>query len=237
MESAYLNSLALFGVGGAHPGGLQLTKKILSREKIPKSTRILDAGCGTGQTSSFMAKKYGCHVTALDCNGIMLEKARKRFQSLHLPIDLRNGSTENLPFEDGSFDIVLSESVMSFTDLSLTIPEFKRVLKSDGIVLAIEMVREKQVSGEKLKQILNFYGMPQLLAEQEWISLFKRAGFNQIHAEKFNLQPDEHDSGNVADFLPSNEIEDSHYEALEKHHYLSTIYKDILGCRIFRCKA
>ena len=38
MEITYLDCLALFGIGGAHPGGLQLTKEILSREKIKEKT-------------------------------------------------------------------------------------------------------------------------------------------------------------------------------------------------------
>ena len=42
MEFTYLDCLALFGIGGAHPGGLLLTKEILSREKINEKTIILD---------------------------------------------------------------------------------------------------------------------------------------------------------------------------------------------------
>ena len=81
MELNYLNCLALIGIGGVHPGGLQLTKEILSREKINEKTIILDVGCGTGQTSAYMAEKYKCKIIGLDNNEMMLEKAKKRFQS------------------------------------------------------------------------------------------------------------------------------------------------------------
>ncbi|WP_256241661.1 class I SAM-dependent methyltransferase [Bacillus sp. V3B] len=81
MEYTYLDCLALLRVGGAHPGGLQLTKHILSREKIDETTKILDVGCGTGQTSAYIAEQYRCYVTSLDCNKIMLDKANQRFQS------------------------------------------------------------------------------------------------------------------------------------------------------------
>ncbi|MED4475650.1 class I SAM-dependent methyltransferase [Oceanobacillus caeni] len=86
MNNNYLDCLALFGVGGAHPGGLPLTKRILSKEEIDETKSILDAGCGTGQTSAYISKKYQCHVTSLDCNKMMLDKARKRYLSLQLPI-------------------------------------------------------------------------------------------------------------------------------------------------------
>jgi ubiquinone/menaquinone biosynthesis C-methylase UbiE len=235
LNYTYLDCLAIFGVGGAHPGGLQLTKELLSREKIDETKSILDAGCGTGQTSAYIAEQYRCKVTSLDCNKIMLDKARQRFSSLHLPIEVKQGSTENLPFDEGLFDIILSESVISFTDVSLTIPEFKRVLKSNGVLLAIEMVLEKSLSEEELKPIVDFYGVSQLLTENEWYNLFQRASFKQVSVEKFKLQFDENDVQNVTDFSLSENIDDKFFEIFEKHVNFTTVYKEILGFRLFRC--
>jgi ubiquinone/menaquinone biosynthesis C-methylase UbiE len=235
LNYTYLDCLAIFGVGGAHPGGLQLTKELLSREKIDETKSILDAGCGTGQTSAYIAEQYRCNVTSLDCNKIMLDKARQRFSSLHLPIEVKQGSTENLPFHEGLFDIILSESVISFTDVSLTIPEFKRVLKPNGVLLAIEMVLEKSLSEEELKPIVNFYGVSQLLTENEWYNLFQRASFKQVSLEKFKLQFDKNDVQNASDFSLSENIDDEFFEIFEKHVNFTTVYKEILGFRLFRC--
>ncbi|WP_342430098.1 class I SAM-dependent methyltransferase [Neobacillus sp. FSL H8-0543] len=235
MNYTYLDCLAIFGVGGAHPGGLQLTKELLSREKIDETKSILDAGCGTGQTSAYIAEQYQCNVTSLDCNKIMLDKASQRFSSLHLPIEVKQGSTEHLPFDEDLFDIILSESVISFTDVSLTIPEFKRVLKPNGVLLAIEMVLEKSLSEDELKSIVNFYGVSRLLTENEWYNLFKRAGIKQVSVEKFKLELDENDVQNVTDFSLSENIDDKFFEIFEKHLHFTTVYKDILGFRLFRC--
>ena len=235
LNYTYLDCLAVFGVGGAHPGGLQLTKELLSREKIDETKSILDAGCGTGQTSAYIAKQYRCNVTSLDCNKMMLDKAKQRFSSLHLPIEVKQGSTENLPFDEDVFDMILSESVISFTDVSLTIPEFKRVLKPNGVLLAIEMVLEKSLSEEELKPIVNFYGVSQLLTEKEWYNFFERASFKQISVEKFKLQVDENDVQNATDFSLSENIDDKLSEIFEKHMHFTTVYKDILGFRLFRC--
>ena len=122
MNYTYLDCLASFGVGGAHPGGLKLTKRILSREYIDQETSILDVGCGTGQTSAYIGEKYQCSVTSLDSNNTMLMKAKQRFLSLKLPINSVYGSAENLPFPEGLFDFVLSESVTSFTDVPFNNP-------------------------------------------------------------------------------------------------------------------
>ncbi|WP_240795486.1 class I SAM-dependent methyltransferase [Aquibacillus halophilus] len=227
--------MALFGVGGAHPGGLQLTKDMLSKEVIDETKSVLDVGCGTGQTSAFLAKQYGCDVTSIDSNTIMLDKAKKRFSSLQLPINTVHGSVEYLPFDDGVFDIILSESVTSFTNVSLTVPEYKRVLKHSGLLLAIEMVIDKKISEDESKPIIDFYGISQLLTESEWINLFKQAGFKHISIDTFGQQFDENNVQNAADFSLSENIDEELIQILEKHEQLTDTYKDILGYRIFRC--
>ena len=235
MNYTYLDCLASFGVGGAHPGGLQLTKNILSREYIDQEKSILDVGCGTGQTSAYIAEKYRCSVTSLDSNNTMLKKAKQRFSSLQLPINVKYGSVENLPFNDGLFDFILSESVTSFTDVSLTIKEFKRVLKPNGVLLAIEMVLEDSFSEKELKTIVDFYGVSQLLTESEWYNLFQKAGFQQINIEQFKQQFDENNIDTFTDFLLSENIDNKLLEIFEKHEQLTTTYKGKLGFCIFRC--
>lgn len=56
MKPTYQDALAYFGVSGAHPGGLTLTKFLLEQEKITSHTTLLDGGCGTGQTSAYIKR-------------------------------------------------------------------------------------------------------------------------------------------------------------------------------------
>lgn len=237
LNYTYLDCLASFGVGGAHPGGLKLTKSILSREYIDQEKSILDVGCGTGQTSAYIAEKYRCSVTSLDCNNTMLIKAKQRFSSLDLPINVLYGSVENLPFINELFDFILSESVITFTDVSLTIQELKRVLKPNGVLLAIEMVLEDSLSEEELKTMVDFYGVSQLLTELKWLNLFQMAGFKQISVERFKQQLDENenDIDTASDFLLSENIDDKLLEIFETHEHLTKTYKGKLGFCIFRC--
>lgn len=235
MKYTYLDCLASFGIGGAHPGGLRLTKEILPQEKITENTAILDVGCGTGQTSAYMAETYQCNITCLDSNELMLEKAKKRFQSKNLPVVTRHGSVESLPFEEKSFDLILSESVATFTDVSKTIPELRRVLKPNGVVLAIEMVLEQPLSKEELTTLTKFYGIPRILTEPQWNSLFHKAGFQQTHIEKFTLSFDEPEFENAADFSLSEQLDDELFAILDQHLQLTERYKHALGFRVFRC--
>lgn len=236
MKYTYLDCLALFGVGGAHPGGLQLTQKILAEEKINNDTILLDVGCGTGQTAAYLQQQYGCSVSALDNNSIMLEKAQQRFSSLNLPIDAKVGDIENLPYPDKHFDIALSESVFSFTNVTSAIRELKRVLKPNGRLLAIETVLEQKISEEERSSIVDFYRFPRLLTEGEWLTAFRKAGFQQVDITKYQPTLDQVDEQNAADFSLSESIDDALLEILEKHKEIMQRNKDKLGFRIFRCR-
>jgi len=236
LHYTYLDCLALFGVGGAHPGGLRLTKQILSEEKINEQTAMLEIGCGTGQTAAHLAQQYGCSISALDNNGIMVEKARQRFNSLDSPVDIKLGDTENLPYPEANFDIVLSESVLAFTNVGTTIPELKRVLKPNGILLAIETVLEQPIPETERDHIMDFYTFPQLWTEAEWLTVFKQAGFQQIDSTTYQASSEQIDEQHAADFTLSEDIDDALLEILEKHQEITKQYKDILGYRIFRCR-
>lgn len=78
--ATYLEFLAKFGVGGAHPGGINLSKELFKAESIQQTSHILDVGCGTGQTAAYLATHFQANVTGIDINPIMIEKARHRMK-------------------------------------------------------------------------------------------------------------------------------------------------------------
>ncbi|MFP7492947.1 methyltransferase domain-containing protein [Terribacillus saccharophilus] len=235
MDYTYLDCLALFGVGGAHPGGLQLTKETIAKENINDSTAILEIGCGTGQTAAYLAQKFGCSISAVDANRIMVEKAQQRFESLNLSIDVKLGNTESLPHTEDSFDFVLSESVISFTHIPPTLSELKRVLKPNGVIIAIETVLEQRTPEEEWNHIKEFYGFPQLLTEKEWHQAFAEAGYQHVDILKYEPRIGQMDAQHAADFALSEHIDDALLEILEKHEEITKENKHILGYRIFRC--
>lgn len=235
MVYTYLDYLALFGVGGAHPGGLQLTKWMLAKEAIDETTAILDAGCGTGQTSAYLSRQYSCQVTSIDSNKAMVEKARKRISSLNVPVKVKMGDAQNLPFADRSFDLVLSESVIAFTNPDLTIPEFKRVLKPAGRLLAVEMVIEHPLSKEEKEEIAEFYGFYCLFTETDWAAAFQKAGFTDVSIERFRQPFEKGEAELAADFSLSETIDDDLFDIFTEHQRLTEKYKEKLGYRIFRC--
>ncbi|MEO5953837.1 MAG: class I SAM-dependent methyltransferase [Chloroflexia bacterium] len=97
-----------------------------SRKDFP----ILDAGCGTGGTLSSLAKRGFSNLEGFDLSPIAIEFCHKRGMER-----VRLGSITQIPFEDRSFDLVISCDVVSDagTDNELdALQELYRVLKPGG---------------------------------------------------------------------------------------------------------
>ena len=229
----YFDFLAKFGVGGAHPGGILLTKDILSGENITSNSFILDAGCGTGQTAAYLYQQYKAKVIGLEINPIMVEKAKSRFQSLKLPIQLIQGSIEEIPFEDDSFDFILSESVLAFVNKPKALKEFYRVLKKGGRLIANEMTINSKLSQQEESEIKKFYAIDSLLLEDDWKNLLDAANFKNILL-KTQKQPLSH--GNQApEFNFSANFEPELFHILNEHGNIVIKYQNILSYRIISC--
>lgn len=92
---------------------------------------VLDVACGTGALTLAAAAIVGPNgrVTGLDANPEMLAVARRKT----VDIDWREGQAENLPFDDASFDAVVSQfGFMFFDDRARALSEMMRVLKPGG---------------------------------------------------------------------------------------------------------
>jgi SAM-dependent methyltransferase len=94
--------------------------------------RILDLCTGTGWTSRVVARR-GAIVTGVDIAAGLLEAARARAEADRLPIDYQIGDAEDLPFESGAFDAVVSTcGVMFASRPEAAAGELARVCRKGG---------------------------------------------------------------------------------------------------------
>jgi len=118
-----------------HGGGLSATKTQAELAGIAAGMRVLDAGCGIGGSSRFLAHAYGCRVDAIDLTPQFVAAA-ERFNALcglSDEIAVREASVTALPFEDRRFDQVWSQNVtMNVADKRAMFSEAFRVLKPGG---------------------------------------------------------------------------------------------------------
>jgi ubiquinone/menaquinone biosynthesis C-methylase UbiE len=102
---------------------------------VKNAETILDVGTGTGRFAIFLAKK-GKNIVAVDQSSEMLEVAKQKSIEDEVSdfIEFVQGDVERLPFEDNTFEAVISIHVMThFNDINNFISEIARVLKPGGI--------------------------------------------------------------------------------------------------------
>lgn len=109
--------------------------EFLSRIHVEPGTRVLDVACGAGQTA-IPISRAGAKVTGVDIATNLLEQARGRAQAENLDARFDEGDAEMLPYEDGSFDIVVSLIGAMFAPRpELVAAELKRVCRPGGKII------------------------------------------------------------------------------------------------------
>lgn len=110
--------------------------------KISSATSLLDVSTGTADMAIAVATNRSIRVVGLDPSPNMLAIAKKKHLAagnLVGPVEFVEGSVENLPFKDGTFDAVtVAFGVRNFADRSRGLSEIARVLASNGILVVLE---------------------------------------------------------------------------------------------------
>ncbi|MFO0945353.1 MAG: class I SAM-dependent methyltransferase [Planctomycetota bacterium] len=119
--------------------------KLLASAKIRPNARILDVGCGTGLFARRLAENFPhASVVGLDLSEGMLNKAAVNCAEVADRVELVKGDSENLPFNDGTFDLVTCiHSFHHYPNQEKVVREMYRVLKPDGQVMIIDGDRDQ----------------------------------------------------------------------------------------------
>jgi SAM-dependent methyltransferase len=115
------------------PGALEF----LARLSLTPGTRMLDVGCGAGQIA-IPAARAGVNVTGVDIAANLIEQARTRAAAEGLSVQFDEGDAEMLPYEDASFDVVVSLIGAMFAPRPARVAaELVRVCRSGGRIIMI----------------------------------------------------------------------------------------------------
>jgi SAM-dependent methyltransferase len=107
---------------------------LLRRYELPAESRILDAGCGTGEAASRMAELFpGAHVLGVDIIDDHLKLARERYASLAARLTFEHQSVFGLEAADDTFDLTVCRHVLhSIPHAADVIGELARVTRPAG---------------------------------------------------------------------------------------------------------
>jgi SAM-dependent methyltransferase len=124
---------------GDYPGMVEtfllpLGPRLVEACGIGPGMRVLDVAAGTGN-ASLPAARAGADVTASDLTPELLEAGRKRADAEGLTLEWTEADAENLPFEDESFDVVMSSIGAMFAPHHQAVAdEMVRVCRSGGTI-------------------------------------------------------------------------------------------------------
>lgn len=129
---------------------------------IKKGETVLDIGCGAGVDTLVAAIMSGSEgkVVGIDLTSEMLDRARANLEKTSLGnVSFQEGSAEDLPFSEASFDVVISNGVFNLVpNKTKALKEVFRVLKPNGRFLLADQVLTTEQPADTGSMIENWAG-------------------------------------------------------------------------------
>lgn len=132
-------------------------RKVLKMVSDTNPESILDIATGTGDLAILLSKSNAKRIVGLDLSAGMLEVGKTKVNALGLQnkIEMIQGDSEKLPFQDNTFDaITVAFGIRNFENLEKGLSEILRVLKPNGIFVILETSVPTKFP---FKQGYNFY--------------------------------------------------------------------------------
>lgn len=130
--------------------------KIISRNLCINGQKVLDIGTGTGVLPRNMYR-YGAKWTAADISENQIEQAE--ILSENMNIEYHVMPTENINFNDNSFDVITACQCFWYFNHEIVMPNFYRMLKNDGSILVLYMAwlpYEDKIAGASENLVLKY---------------------------------------------------------------------------------
>jgi SAM-dependent methyltransferase len=124
---------------------LPLGPRLIDAAGIESGMTVLDVAAGTGN-ASLVAAQRGAKVTASDLTPELLDAGRKRAEAEGLELDWVEADAENLPFDDESFDVVMSSIGAMFAPHHQDVAdELVRVCRPGGTIAMLNWTPEGMI--------------------------------------------------------------------------------------------
>ncbi len=125
----------------------RLNAIMLENSRIDGCARVLDLGCGNGNTATWLCRTTGAHVTGIDLSGVRIDNAIASIgdvPDLAPRLEFHKASATELPFADGAFSHVWSQAtIYHIPDKEKTLREAFRVLRPGGVMVFDDLTKPK----------------------------------------------------------------------------------------------
>jgi len=167
---------SIMGLGCGNPTALA---------ELNQGETVLDLGSGAGVDVFLAANKVGKngYVIGVDITKEMIEKGKKiASEQGFTNVEFRLGEIENLPVDDKSVDVIISNCVINLSpDKLKTYKEAYRVLKAGGRILVSDLVTEGKLPEDIKKSFDAWAGcLAGALERNDYLRIIKKAGFRNV---------------------------------------------------------
>ena len=169
-----------------HPGGLPLTTRLAGLALITSSSTVLDAGTGLGATAVHLARTVGCRVTGitLEADGVAVAEEVAARQGVAGQVDFIRGDVQHIDLEQGHYDSVLMECVLSiFEDQDGAVGRMCGLLRPGGRLAISDVIVDGPLPPEFKGLIATAGCIGGALSLDGYASLLKRQGLVVEHAQ------------------------------------------------------
>ena len=168
------------------PGSLlRMNEVMMEAANISSADKILDAGCGIGGSSIFLAEKIGCHTTGISLSERQIRKAQELAieKKLETKVDFKVMNYCATDFADNSFDVVWGcESICYADDKQRFIKEAYRLLKPGGRLVVADgfVIDIKNNDDATIRKWLDGWQVNYLETSDRFQKFMSETGFNNI---------------------------------------------------------
>ncbi|WP_121353139.1 SAM-dependent methyltransferase [Flavisolibacter nicotianae] len=172
-----------------HEALLNINRVLADKVSITKDDNVLDAGCGVGGSSLWLAGFRGCQVTGISLNEKQVQKANAAAQQAGLQnrVTFAQKDYLNTGYPSESFDVVWGiESVCYADDKSAFLNEASRLLRKGGRLVIADFFQAEnlpQRAAAAVKKFANSWAINEFALESEFCRDAAAAGFCRIVSE------------------------------------------------------
>lgn len=167
-------------------GGARAREELVKQANIQPNQRVLDLGCGTGTLVVLLKRKYPtAEIVGVDPDPKALQRAQKKVRRAGVAVQLDEGFADELPYEAGTFDRVLSSFMLHHLEeheREKTLREVLRVLKPAGTFHLLDFAGGEDKAPGRLGRLVNSHARLEDNSQQRILQLMRRAGF--VDAQK-----------------------------------------------------
>ena len=161
--------------------------KLAEFSGIKYGSSVLDAGCGVGGSSIFLAKNFGCNITGITLSGKQVVQCQLNAgrHNLHHQLHVEVGNYCKTRFADASFDAIWAlESACYAEEKQVFLNEAFRLLRPGGILIVADVFRKNLDSQTDKLKLMRLLASTWAIRDFEIVEAFqekmKSSGFRQI---------------------------------------------------------